>query len=94
MSDEDLPQFDPTSIGNLARAFGKVSHEDVEQAAACASEGKYLGECLVELDKISNQELERLLKKQADLRDERASLKDARQLTDYVLDRLDEFCRR
>lgn len=82
------PRFDPTSLGNLAVASGKVSRETILQAFAVQLRRPEVkvGELLVELGALTGAERDALLAQQERVRGGHPTTTDVMQLADYAVE--------
>ena len=75
-----LPEEDPNSIGNLAVEKGFITQEDLTRAVTIQKERLPLGEILIDMGKLSRDQLEELLFEQ-DVR--KGNVKDRKKILQF-----------
>lgn len=87
------PEFDPLSLGNLARILFSVAREHIDRAVMSQRNDismPKLGEVLVRHGALKKPELERLLAKQARLRRGDATATDIQKIADFAASATEE----
>jgi len=89
------PEFDPLSLGNLARILFNVAREHIDRAVMSqrvdlGDNAPKLGEILVRHGALKKPELERLLTKQERLRRGDATATDIQKIADFAASATEE----